>query len=71
LFDPVTGRFSYAGRMQTPREGHTATRLSDGRVLMTGGVEFHGGDSHPVTTVVLSSAELYVSPGAVPAIRPH
>jgi hypothetical protein len=37
IWDPRTLRFSPAGRMERPREMHTATLLSDGRVLVLGG----------------------------------
>jgi Kelch motif/Galactose oxidase, central domain len=51
LYDPTTGTFSATGSMATPREAHTATRLLDGRVLITGGVD--------TQTSSLASAELY------------
>jgi Galactose oxidase, central domain len=51
LYDPTTGTFSPTGSMATPREGHTATLLADGRVLIVGGIDLNG---HAVT-----SAELY------------
>ena len=44
------GRFSTVGSMTSPREGQTATLLSDGLVLIAGGEN----NGHP-----LSSAELY------------
>jgi hypothetical protein len=50
LYDPKTGRFSPTGAMTTARVGHTATLLSDGRVLIAAGY----GPSGPV-----ASAELY------------
>ncbi len=54
LYDPATGRFSSTGPMTTPRAGHSAALLSDGRVLITGG-EIEVGD----LATPLASAELY------------
>ena len=50
-YDPKTGTFSATGSMRTARAGHTATLLSDGRVLVAGG---SGTDGQGLT-----SAELY------------
>jgi hypothetical protein len=54
LFDPATNTFaSLSNRMATTRTGHTATRLADGRVLLTGGqVDNNSGDGN-------NSAEIY------------
>jgi hypothetical protein len=45
LYDPLTGTFTITDSMATPRVGHTATLLGDGKVLTVGGS--------------LTSAELY------------
>jgi large repetitive protein len=52
VFDTATGMFTPAGPMGTARFLHTATRLNDGQVLITGG-QSNG------TGVTASSAELY------------
>ena len=67
LYDPRSGTFRTAGSMNTPREGHTATLLRDGRVLIAGG--------SPNGTRTTDSAEIFdpssgrftiVSPMTVP-----
>ena len=61
LYDPSKGRFGPAGRMNVRREWHTATRLKDGRVLVTGGLTFDGGLCAGVVGAgPLATAELYV-----------
>ena len=37
LYDPATGTFSPTGSMTAARSGHTATLLSNGRILIAGG----------------------------------
>ena len=39
LYDPATGDFTEIGSMGTPRDGATAMRLGDGRVLIVGGAD--------------------------------
>jgi hypothetical protein len=50
LYDARTGKFSATGSMTTVRREHTATLLSDGRVLIAGGTD---------ASERLASAELY------------
>ena len=57
VFDPVTGTFSPGGALTTAREGHSATVLPDGRVLMTGGGTAFTNDGFAIH--VSSSAELF------------
>jgi N-acetylneuraminic acid mutarotase len=49
LYDPDTGKFAETGLMSGPRGNHTATLLSDGKVLIAGGT-----NGNP-----LDSAEIY------------
>jgi hypothetical protein len=51
IYDPAAGTFSATGSMSVPREGHTATMLRDGRVLIV------GGSDNGIHTV--DSAEIY------------
>ena len=37
LYDPVTGNWSNTGHLSSPRVGHSATLLNNGRVLVAGG----------------------------------
>ena len=66
LYDPVAGTFSKTSNMATDRDGHTATLLNDGRVLIAGGVQIVQ-PPPSVVTVVLSSAEIYHPGVLVPA----
>jgi Galactose oxidase, central domain len=50
------GTFSATGSMVTPRAGHTATLLLNGKVLITGG---YGGPEDDGVPVPLANAELY------------
>ena len=52
LYDPTANSWAPVASMGTPRTFHTATRLNDGRVLVTGGVINQ-------SSTVLNSVELY------------
>jgi N-acetylneuraminic acid mutarotase len=56
LYDPVTGKWLPTGSMATAREQHTATMLTDGDVLVAGGLNQGGSSGHSTT---FASAELY------------
>ena len=62
LFAPESEGFTVTGSLITPRDGHAATLLADGTVVVTGGAT-HSGICTPLRcvtfTVVLSSAELF------------
>jgi WD40 repeat protein len=55
LYDPRSHMFELTGSMNTGRRGHTATLLTNGKVLVTGGIDDDTGN-------LLRSAELY-NPG--------
>jgi hypothetical protein len=58
LYDPASGRFTLTGTMSVSRYAHTATRLPNGNILITGGFsgELVGGQPLPKA---LDTAELY------------
>jgi N-acetylneuraminic acid mutarotase len=53
-FDPAIGQWSVAGNLNTAREGHTATLLPDGEVLVAGGYDWNWSSRSTV-----DGAELY------------
>ncbi|HXR75333.1 MAG TPA: kelch repeat-containing protein [Bryobacteraceae bacterium] len=56
LYDPLTGKFALTGSMTTPRAGHTATLLPDGKVLIAGGFVSNALGS---LANIVATAELY------------
>ena len=59
VYDVSGTAWTSAGAMKVRRELHRATRLMDGRVLITGGLTFSGGLNRLVSFTVLNSAELF------------
>jgi hypothetical protein len=59
LYDPSAGTFTATGDMTEARYAHIATLLSDGTVLITGGVNFRNDGGGAFLSEELSSAELY------------
>src|SRR5450759_4491606 len=62
LYEPQTGHFIQTGALAQPRDTATATRLEDGRVLVTGGFTYPSDQpasakGHAIVSV--SSAEIY------------
>jgi hypothetical protein len=63
-YDSTSGAFAGYGTMSVPRYYHTSVRLSDGSLLVTGGV-------NPNTGTDVSSAEVYTAPSeGPPAVDP-
>jgi galactose oxidase-like protein/Kelch motif protein len=57
LFDPISGVFAPAGQMANAHAEHQATALSEGAVLVTGGIgNLWGNDGLPLAT---ATAEVY------------
>ncbi len=58
LYDPVQGTFAFVDSVNTPRFGHTATLLKDGRVLVTGG---YSGGAKIKTAEIITPAALGIA----------
>jgi N-acetylneuraminic acid mutarotase len=54
LYDPQTGKWSATGKLITGRGGHTTTLLTDGSVLIAGGIDYSA-DGTPI----FASAEVF------------
>jgi large repetitive protein len=59
LYDPATGNWSNAGRLNEARSFHTAALLADGRVLVTGGQVPVPNPDGTIQDEAIDSAEVY------------
>jgi len=53
LFDPTSGSFTPAAKMETVRAEHAAALLANGDVLITGGINTNG------SLISIATAELF------------
>ena len=72
LYDPASNSWSETGPMIHPRSGHTATRLANGRVLVTGGgpqtgatAELYDPTSHSWQTTASMAANRWFGGSAI------
>ncbi|MBX7166101.1 MAG: hypothetical protein K1X74_07105 [Pirellulales bacterium] len=54
IYDPKSGAWSETGKLLTGRGGHSTTLLSDGKVLVAGGIDYSA-----TGTPIFASAELF------------
>jgi hypothetical protein len=59
IYDPTQGSFAATGNMAETRGGHTATLLTNGKVLITGGTDTGGGTPPTYFGNGSATAELY------------
>jgi hypothetical protein len=72
LYDPATGTLARTGGMVWGRDGHAATLLRDGRVLITGGRATVAGSQFNFANPDDSTAELFIpesTQGSVPRVE--
>jgi hypothetical protein len=55
IYNPITGAFTSTGNLSMPLYDHTATLLSNGRVLITGGMD----TTDPNLPITTAAAEIY------------
>src|SRR5205823_892115 len=67
LYDPVTGQWSATGSLSTPRSGHIAVRLANGKVLVAGGENNPSEVYDPDTGAWSASGNLNIARGSFTA----
>jgi hypothetical protein len=63
LYDPQDGTWTVVGAMDTPRAGHFAALLADGRVLIGGGCSDAACTTVLASTEIFSPADMTFAPG--------
>jgi Kelch motif len=65
LYDPNAGTFTLVGNMTIGRADHTATRLNDGTVLITGGDATHLAEVFSSAQIYTPASRTFVSVGSM------
>ncbi len=71
LYDPIAGIWTPTGDLAAPRQGHTATLLPDGRVVVAGGFGDYGTPTPTFAEIFDPADGTWVKTGDMNAPRSH